>query len=89
MSFLLGRTRFLMGNQLGALTAFDDALKMDPQLAIALYEKGRQAAAAGKTGVAAVFFRTASKRAVGTLKQEIDADLKTLDAKVRPQRSAR
>jgi hypothetical protein len=48
--------------------------------AFALYEKGRQAQAAGKTGAAAVFFRSASNRATGTLKQEIDADLKALKA---------
>jgi hypothetical protein len=53
--------------------------------AFALYEKGRQAQVAGKAGVAAVFFRSASSRASGTLKQEIDADLKALKAPAAPE----
>ncbi|HEV3136493.1 MAG TPA: hypothetical protein VGZ26_01290 [Pirellulales bacterium] len=52
--------------------------------AFALYEKGRQAQAVGKAGVAIVFFRSASHRATGTLKQEIDADLKALNASAAP-----
>jgi hypothetical protein len=48
--------------------------------ALAFYEKGRRAAEAGKSRVAAMFFRTASKQATGAVKQEIDADLKALEA---------
>jgi hypothetical protein len=55
--------------------------------AFALFEKGRQAQAAGKAGVAAVYFRIASSRATGTLKQEIDADLKSLRALATPAKS--
>ncbi len=57
--------------------------------AFALYEKGREAQAAGKAGVAAVYFRSASSRATGTLKQEIDADLKALKAPAKPLKTAR
>ena len=55
--------------------------------AFTLYEKGRQAQAAGKPGVAAVYFRTAASRATGTLKQEIDADLRSLKSPVASARS--
>jgi hypothetical protein len=48
--------------------------------AAALFEKGRRAQTAGKSSVAAVYYRMAAKQASGPLKKRIDAELSALPA---------
>jgi len=45
-----------------------------------MFEKGRRANAAGKTSVAAIYFRTAARQATGSLRKRIEAELAALAA---------
>ncbi len=57
--------------------------------AYAAFEKGRQAQAAGKNSVAAVYYRTAAKLADATLRQAIDAELRRMSAQPSPSGKGR
>jgi hypothetical protein len=48
--------------------------------ALKLVAKGRQAQAAGKPAVAAIYFKAAARQASGALRQQIAAELSALDA---------
>lgn len=45
---------------------------------LALVEKARQAGSEGKASTAALYYRTASRQATGSLKQQIDAEMRRL-----------
>jgi hypothetical protein len=49
------------------------------QEAIALVEKARLAQQAGKTGVAAIYLRSAARRATGALRETIERELRSLE----------
>jgi hypothetical protein len=48
--------------------------------ALAMFEKGRRAQAAGKASVAAIYFRSAARQATGALHSRIEAELTALAA---------
>ena len=55
----------------------------------AAFEKGRQAQAAGKNSVAAVYYRTAAKQADPKLRKTIDAELRRMSAQPSPSGKGR
>jgi hypothetical protein len=61
------------------------------QEALALAERGRTAHRAGKNALAALYFRTAARKASGSLRQAIEAELRAIEATAAkaPARSAK
>jgi hypothetical protein len=54
------------------------------RVAYAAFEKGRQAQAAGKNAVAAVYYRTAAKQADATLRKTIETELRRMSSRQVP-----